>query len=129
MNKEEIKDIKLFFSKEFIEYLQEGENTATEISIKTIMQTTEYIEQLENKVKDLERENKVLTHTNKSCKGMLNKQNREKQELIKYLKAKIDENKYYLASKYINIKERIRIEAEKKILEEILSILKSTDSR
>ena len=56
-------------------------------------QIREYTEQLENKVKDLERENKTLIHTNKRYKGMLDKQKREKQELIKYLKAKIDENK------------------------------------
>ena len=118
MNKEEIKDIKQFFSKEFIEYLQEGENTATEISIKTIMQTKEYIEQLENKVKEVEAQrNKLATE--------LSDKEDEKQELIKY----ITEYKNEVVKKKeerinLHLTESVELNALEKFFKEILNQIK-----
>lgn len=45
---------------------------------------------LKEYIKQLERKNKILTHTNKTYKGIINKQNKDKQKLIEKLEEDIE---------------------------------------
>lgn len=76
-----------------------------------------------DKVKEQEKETQnILTNMSKLAGFCIDIQESQ-EEVINYIKTKIEKNIEYLKKKYMNVKIRIRIEAEQKILYEILNQL------